>query len=73
MSKDVLTVKGTVIDILPNAMFRVKLDDTNHELICHLSGKMRINNINVLLGDKVSVEMTPYDVTKGRIAFRFKK
>ena len=72
MSKqDLLEFKGTVTDLLPNAMFRVKLDN-DHEVLAHTSGKMRKNRIRVLLGDKVTVEMTPYDLTKGRITFRYK-
>ena len=72
MSKqEVLEFKGKVIDLLPNAMFRVKLDN-DHEVLAHTSGKMRKNRIRVLLGDRVNVEMTPYDLTKGRITFRFK-
>jgi translation initiation factor IF-1 len=69
--EDVLEFAGTVTEILPNAMFRVKLDN-NHEVLAHTSGKMRKNRIRVLAGDRVNVEMTPYDLTKGRITFRFK-
>ena len=58
-------------ELLPNAMFRVKLDN-DHEVLAHTSGKMRKNRIRVLAGDRVNVEMTPYDLTKGRITFRFK-
>ena len=64
-------VPGTVSELLPNAMFRVKLDN-DHEILAHTAGKMRKNRIRVLAGDKVNVEMTPYDLTKGRITFRFK-
>ena len=73
MSKEVITVDGTVIESLPNAMFRVTLEDTNHSVLAHLSGKIRINNINILVGDRVKIEMTPYDLTKGRIVYRYKK
>ena len=62
---------GVVTEALSNAMFRVKLDN-DHEVLAHTSGKMRKNRIRVLLGDKVTVEMTPYDLTKGRITFRYK-
>ncbi len=62
---------GDVVEILPNAMFRVKLDN-GHEILAYTSGKMRKHRIRVLVGDKVNVEMTPYDLTKGRITFRFK-
>ena len=73
MSKEVITVDGTVIESLPNAMFRVTLEDTNHSVLAHLSGKIRINNINILVGDRVKIEMTPCDLTKGRIVYRYKK
>ena len=69
--EDVIEMTGTVTELLPNAMFRVKLDN-DHEILAHTSGKMRKNRIRVLSGDKVTVEMTPYDLTKGRIVFRFK-
>jgi translation initiation factor IF-1 len=72
MSKeDLIEFSGTVTEILPNAMFRVKLDN-EHLILAHTSGKMRKNRIRVLAGDRVNVEMTPYDLTKGRITFRFK-
>lgn len=63
--------EGIVKELLPNAMFKVKLEN-NHEVLAHTSGKMRKNRIRVLAGDKVTVEMTPYDLTKGRIIFRHK-
>ena len=66
-----LEMSGLVEEILPNAMFRVKLEN-DHEVLAHTSGKMRKNRIRVLAGDKVLVEMTPYDLTKGRINFRYK-
>ena len=70
MSKqDLLEFKGTVIDLLPNAMFRVKLEN-GHTVTPHTAGKLRKNRIRVLQGDNVTVEMTPYDLTKGRIIFR---
>jgi len=62
--------QGVVLELLPNAMFKVKLEN-DHEILAHSSGKMRKNRIRVLAGDKVTVEMTPYDLTKGRITFRF--
>jgi translation initiation factor IF-1 len=72
MSKEeLLEFPGTVIELLPNATFRVKLEN-DHEIIAHTAGKMRKNRIRVLTGDKVLVEMTPYDLTKGRITYRFK-
>ena len=67
---DVIEFSGTVSELLPNAMFRVKLDN-EHEVLAHTSGKMRKNRIRVLTGDKVMIEMTPYDLTKGRITYRF--
>ena len=65
-----IEIKGKVIELLPNAMFRVKLEN-NHEVLAHTAGKLRKNRIRVLAGDQVLVEMTPYDLTKGRITFRF--
>ena len=67
--QDTLNFDGIVIDLLPNAMFRVKLDN-GHLITAHTAGKLRKNRIRVLQGDKVTVEMTPYDLTKGRIIFR---
>ena len=70
MSKqDLLEFKGKVMDLLPNAMFRVKLEN-GHSVTAHTAGKLRKNRIRVLQGDNVTVEMTPYDLTKGRIIFR---
>ncbi|MDB3982393.1 translation initiation factor IF-1 [Candidatus Pelagibacter sp.] len=70
MSKqDLLEFKGIVMDLLPNAMFRVKLEN-GHTVTAHTAGKLRKNRIRVLQGDNVTVEMTPYDLTKGRIIFR---
>ena len=63
--------QGVVLELLPNAMFKVKLEN-DHEILAHSSGKMRKNRIRVLAGEKVTVEMTPYDLTKGRITFRWK-
>ena len=63
--------QGVVLELLPNAMFKVKLEN-DHEILAHSSGKMRKNRIRVLAGDKVTVEMTTYDLTKGRITFRWK-
>ena len=64
-------LEGTVVEPLPNAMFRVELDN-GHKVLAHISGKMRMNYIRILPGDKVTVQMTPYDLTKGRITFRAK-
>jgi translation initiation factor IF-1 len=69
--EEVIELSGVVTELLPNAMFRVKLDN-DHELLAHTSGKMRKNRIRVLAGDRINVEMTPYDLTKGRITFRYK-
>jgi translation initiation factor IF-1 len=66
-----IELEGTVIDTLPNTMFRVKLDN-DHVLTAHISGKMRKHYIRILTGDRVKVEMSPYDLTKGRITFRMK-
>ncbi|HLB43031.1 MAG TPA: translation initiation factor IF-1 [Gammaproteobacteria bacterium] len=73
MSKEEqLEMEGSVIDALPNTMFRVQLDN-GHVVLAHISGKMRKNYIRILKGDRVTVEMTPYDLTKGRITFRHKE
>ena len=66
-----LELEGTVTETLPNAMFRVKLDN-DHVVLAHISGKMRKYYIRILPGDKVKIEMSPYDLTKGRITFRFR-
>jgi translation initiation factor IF-1 len=72
MSKDdVIRVEGVVKELLPNTMFRVELE-TGHMILAHISGKMRMNFIRILRGDRVTVEMTPYDLTKGRIVYREK-
>ena len=68
--QDFLEFKGKVTELLPNAMFRVKLEN-NHEVLAHTAGKLRKNRIRILTGDNVLVEITPYDLTKGRIIFRF--
>jgi translation initiation factor IF-1 len=69
--EDLIEFSGTVTEVLPNAMFRVKLEN-EHEILAHTSGRMRKNRIRVLAGDKVTVEMTPYDLTRGRITYRYK-
>jgi translation initiation factor IF-1 len=69
--EELLEFPGVVTELLPNATFRVKLEN-EHEIIAHTAGRMRKNRIRVLAGDKVLVEMTPYDLTKGRITYRFK-
>jgi len=73
MSKkeDAIEVEGTVIEPLPNAMFRVEMDN-GHKVLAHVSGKMRMNHIRILPGDKVTMELSPYDLTRGRITYRFK-
>ena len=63
--------EGVIVETLPNAMFKVELEN-GHVIIAHISGKMRINYIKILPGDRVKVEMSPYDLTKGRISFRYK-
>ncbi len=69
--KDVIEAEGTVIDAQPNAMFVVRLE-TGHEVLAHVSGKIRMNFIRILPGDKVKVELSPYDLTRGRITWRGK-
>jgi len=71
MAGDVIEVSGTIIESMPNAMFRVKLE-TGQEVLAHVSGKIRKNFIRILLGDKVRIEVSPYDMTRGRITFREK-
>jgi len=66
-----IKVDGTVVETLPNAMFRVKLD-SGHMLLAHISGKMRMHYIRILSGDRVTVELSPYDMTRGRIVYRYK-
>ncbi|HCW32704.1 MAG: translation initiation factor IF-1, translation initiation factor IF-1 [Candidatus Peregrinibacteria bacterium GW2011_GWE2_39_6] len=76
MAKQVIQVYGVIQECLPNATFRVKIDDPNypknHLILCHLSGKMRVNYIRIIPGDYVTVELTPYDLSKGRIVYRHK-
>ena len=69
--KDVIEVEGTVLEALPNTMFKVELEN-GHEVLGHISGKLRMNFIRILPGDKVTIELSPYDLTKGRITWRKK-
>ncbi len=69
--EDVLELEGTVVEALPNAMFQVEFDN-GHKILAHISGKLRMNFIRILPGDKVTVEMSPYDLTRGRITWRAK-
>lgn len=72
MSKqDAIEVEGTILESLPNAMFQVKLEN-GHVILAHISGKIRMNFIKILPGDRVTVELTPYDLSRGRITYRFK-
>lgn len=71
MSKEVIEVEGKVVEPLPNAMFHVELDN-GHRILAHVSGKIRMNFIKILPGDKVTVELSPYDLTRGRITYRYK-
>jgi translation initiation factor IF-1 len=66
-----IQVEGSVMETLPNAMFKVKLDN-GHEVLAHISGKMRMNYIRILPGDKVLVELSPYDLTRGRVVYRYR-
>ncbi|HEV2616176.1 MAG TPA: translation initiation factor IF-1 [Candidatus Acidoferrales bacterium] len=70
--EDAIEVMATVIEPLPNAMFRVSLENNKHQVLAHISGKMRKNFIRILPGDKVAVELSPYDLTRGRIVYRYK-
>ncbi|HEY6102272.1 MAG TPA: translation initiation factor IF-1 [bacterium] len=69
--KDAIEVEGTVVEVQPNAMFRVELQ-SGHKVLAHISGKMRINFIRILPGDRVKVELSPYDPTRGRITYRYR-
>ena len=69
--EDAIEVEGTVVEPLPNAMFRVELEN-GHSVLAHVSGKMRMNFIRILPGDRVKVELSPYDLSRGRITYRFK-
>ncbi len=69
--EDVIEVQGVIMETLPNAMFRVRLE-SGHKILAHISGKMRMHFIRILPGDKVTVELSPYDLTRGRITYRFK-
>ncbi|HWQ11873.1 MAG TPA: translation initiation factor IF-1 [Roseiflexaceae bacterium] len=69
--KDVIEMEGTITEPLPNAMFRVQLEN-GHEVLAHISGRMRMNYIRILKGDRVLVELSPYDLTRGRITYRYK-
>lgn len=69
--EDAIELEGEVVEALPNTMFRVRLDN-DHEVLAHISGKMRMNYIRILPGDRVKVELSPYDLSRGRITYRFK-
>ena len=69
--EDAIEIQGTVLETLPNAMFRVEME-TGHKILAYISGKMRMHFIKILPGDKVTVELSPYDLTRGRITYRFK-
>jgi translation initiation factor IF-1 len=69
--EETIEIRGTIVELLPNAMFRVKLEN-DHEVLGHTAGKLRKNRIRVLVGDEVLCEITPYDLTKGRIIYRFR-
>jgi translation initiation factor IF-1 len=75
VSKDVIELIGVIEECYPNTTFRVRItsdEAKNHELLCHLAGRMRVNKVRILPGDRVKVEMTPYDLKKGRIVYRFR-
>jgi len=71
-TKEVIEVEGTVLETLPNAMFKVELEN-GHVILAHISGKMRMHYIKILPADRVTIEMTPYDLTKGRVVYRHKE
>ncbi|MBL89599.1 MAG: translation initiation factor IF-1 [Dehalococcoidia bacterium] len=70
--EDAIVMEGTVLEPLPNAMFKVELEENGHKVLAHISGKMRMHYIRILPGDRVQVELTPYDLTRGRITYRYK-
>jgi translation initiation factor IF-1 len=70
--EDAIEVMAVVVEPLPNAMFRVELENNKHQVLAHISGKMRKNFIRILPGDRVAVELSPYDLTRGRITYRYK-
>jgi len=75
VAKDVIELIGIVEESFPNATFRIRIlspEAKDHELLCHLAGRMRVNRVHILPGDRVKVEMTPYDIQKGRITYRFR-
>jgi translation initiation factor IF-1 len=69
-NSELLEFTGKVIDVLPNSTFKVKVDETQHELICYMGGRLKQHKIKVILGDNVKIEVSPYDLSKGRITFR---
>lgn len=70
MKEDLIEMTGVVNDVLPGNMFKVQIDDTTHELICYLGGKLKQHKIRVIMGDKVKVEVSPYDLNRGRVTYR---
>jgi translation initiation factor IF-1 len=72
MKEEPIEVTATVLETLPNAMFKVELEDNRHQVLAHISGKMRKNFIRILPGDRVLVELSPYDLSRGRITYRYK-
>jgi translation initiation factor IF-1 len=71
--EDAVPAQGTVVDRLPNALFRVRLDASEHEALAKVSGKVRMHSIRILLGDRVNIEMSPYDLSRGRITYRYRQ
>jgi translation initiation factor IF-1 len=70
--EEMIVLSGRIEEVLPNTMFRVKLEESGHVIICYLGGKLRQHNIKILMGDNVDVEMSPYDMTRGRVIYRTK-
>jgi translation initiation factor IF-1 len=70
MKEDLIEMTGVVNDVLPGNMFKVQIDDTTHELICYLGGKLKQHKIRVIMGDKVKIEVSPYDLNRGRVIYR---
>lgn len=69
-NSDLLELEGTVLEVLPNSTFKVQVDNTDHQIICYMGGKLKQHKIKVILGDRVKLEVSPYDLTKGRVTYR---
>ena len=73
MSEEAIEVNGEIVELLSNGFYKAKVEDTDHYVTAYVRGKMRMNNIRIVLGDKVTIKISPYDLTQGRIVYRYKK